>query len=286
MTLHDLHQTFASVWVIDFEYYAPSGELPKPICCVAKELFTNRVERLWLWETESIQPEFLSHGPALLVSFYAPAELLVFEDLGWRFAGQIVDVYAECRNLTNGQPITCGKGLLGYAIHFGISTSILHSEKDSMRELAQRGGPWTTEEQRDLLDYCQSDVETTEQLFRRILPDINLDLACLRGRYQRSVAKMEFAGIPMDTDHLQNIRDRWNDIKRELIRETDRDYDVFEGDTFKVDKFQRYINEHGIPWPLTATGKPCLDDDTFKDTAIAYPQLQSLRELRVSLGQL
>ena len=38
---------FQSVWACDFEYQPKPGELPSPICMVARELKTDRTLRLW-----------------------------------------------------------------------------------------------------------------------------------------------------------------------------------------------------------------------------------------------
>ena len=56
--------------------------------------------------------------------------------------------------------------------------------------------------------------------------------------------------------------------------------------TFKADRFAAYLAAKGIPWPRLPSGALALDDDTFRDMARAYPQLQPLRELRHALGEL
>ena len=64
----------------------------------------------------------------------------------------------------------------------------------------------------------------------------------------------------------------WAGIQDELIAEIDRDYGVFEGRTFKRERWQRWLIAHGIPWPTTETGQLKLDDDTFRSMAKAYPK--------------
>ena len=41
------HNKFSAVWVLDFEFEAPSGSNPKPVCLVACELRTGQTIRLW-----------------------------------------------------------------------------------------------------------------------------------------------------------------------------------------------------------------------------------------------
>ena len=38
---------FREVWAVDFEFAAPDGERPKPICLVARELRMGRLVRQW-----------------------------------------------------------------------------------------------------------------------------------------------------------------------------------------------------------------------------------------------
>ena len=38
--------TFKEVWLVDFEFNAPAGERPSPICMVAREWRTGRTLRL------------------------------------------------------------------------------------------------------------------------------------------------------------------------------------------------------------------------------------------------
>src|SRR5262249_23717100 len=61
---------------------------------------------------------------------------------------------------------------------------------------------------------------------------------------------------------------------------------VYEGRTFKQQRFKNLLVRLGIPWPLTETGQLELQDDTFRQMAKSYPQISPLRELRSSLSEL
>jgi DNA polymerase family A len=82
------------------------------------------------------------------------------------------------------------------------------------------------------------------------------------------------------------IRENWAAIKLGLISAIDADFGVFDGSTFKQDRFLAYLARERIRWPLLPTGKPKLDSDTFRDMAKLYPQVHPLHELRVTLGEL
>src|SRR5262249_23726654 len=151
-----------------------------------------------------------------------------------------LDLYAEFRNLTNGKTLPCGRGLLGALAFFGLE-SIGAQEKESMRELAVRGGPWTEAERSALLDYCESDVVALAQLLPHMAPRLSLPQALLRGRYMKAAARIEHNGIPIDTVTLSVLRVRWSAIQDELIRRIDAPYGVYEGRTFKAERWARWL---------------------------------------------
>jgi hypothetical protein len=218
---------FSQVWLVDFEFHQPEGHRPQPICMVARELHTGRILRVWYDDLGGMStPPFPVSSDALLVAYYASAELGCFIALDWPMPARILDLFAEFRCLTNGLPIPCGNGLLGALIYHGLD-GIAATDKDSMRALAQRGGPYTADEQRDLLDYCQSDVDALARLLPAMCDKIDVPRALLRGRYMAAAAKMEWNGTPVDTDTLEQSRLNWDQIKTRLIREIDKDYAVY-----------------------------------------------------------
>ena len=154
-----------------------------------------------------------------------------------------------------------------------------------------RGGSWTKAERRRILDYCQTDVDCLEPLLERMAGHIRarpagLGQALLRGRYMIAVARMERAGVPIDTGLLGHIRDGWESIKLDLVRAVDKDYGVYDGTTFNTGVFAGWLTGRGIAWPRLDSGQLQLDGDTFRDMSKRYPQLEPLKELRHSLGQL
>ncbi len=274
------------MFLVDFEFSAPPGEPPSPICLVARELRTGQTIRLWEDELSRLEESPYPIGDAtLFVAYYASAELGCHEALGWPVPARVLDLFAEFRNLTNGLPTPCGNGLLGALASFGLD-GIDTAEKDSMRELAIRGGPWTAEERAALLGYCESDVVALARLLPKMLPVIDLERALLRGRYMVAASRIEAVGVPIDTDAYRHLTSEWGRIQDRLIERIDADYGVFEGRTFKVSEFANYLAANGIPWPRLVSGSLALDDSTFREMARSYPGLAPLRELRVSLAQL
>src|SRR5215831_345304 len=100
-------------------------------------------------------------------------------------------------------------------------------EKEEMRALIMRGGPWSAAERRAILEYCESDVDGLARLLPAMSPHIDLPRALLRGRYMAATARIERAGIPIDTIMLARLRRHWSDIQDRLIADIDEDYGVY-----------------------------------------------------------
>ena len=273
---------FKEVWAVDFEYDAKQGENPDPVCLVAWELCSGRKIKVWRDDFGDFPP--YPTGPdALIVAYYASAELGCHLALRWPVPERVLDLFTEFRNLTNGLPTANGAGLLGALAYFGLD-SIGAVEKDDMRALVLRGGPWSSAERVAILDYCESDVAALARLLPAMLPKIDLSCALLRGRYMAAVARMERNGVPIDTTTLDQLKRYWLDIQDRLIAEIDTEYGVYEGRTFKIDRFAGWLVQNNIPWPCLESGRLDLSDDTFREMARAFPAVAPLRELRAALS--
>lgn len=275
---------FREVWAVDFEFTVPPGERPTPICMVARELKSGRTIRLWL---DEFGPEpLLPIGPdVLFVAYLASAELNCFRVLGWPMPARVLDLFVEFRNLTCGYRRPGGSGLLNALAYFGI-VGIDAEEKTYWRDIAIRGGPFTAEERAGLLDYCETDVLALERLLPVMAAHIDLPRALLRGRYMCAVSAMEHAGVPIDVETLGLLQTHWTNIQDDLIAEIDADYQVFDGRTFKADRWEGWLARKGIPWPRLESGRLDLSDDTFREMAKTYPAVSPMRELRSALSSL
>src|SRR5262245_46541903 len=278
---------YREVWLADFEFSAPPGERPTPVCLVAREFRSGRTLRLWQDDLRGRRVPPYPTGPdALFVAYFASAEFGSHLALGSPLPARVLVPFAEFRNLANGLSPPNGFGLLGALTWHGLD-AMDGAEKDSMRELAIRGGPFTAEEREALLAYCETDVLALDKLLQAMLPELDLPraVAC-RGRYMSAVARMESAGIPIDTDTLSRLRDGWESVQDRLIRSVDSRFGVFDGRTFKAERWAGWLARSGVPWPRLESGELALDDDTFREMARSYSDVALMRELRVSLSQL
>jgi DNA polymerase I len=275
---------YTEVVAVDFEFMVTSGNRPIPVCLVAHELRSGRRFRVWQ-DRFGPAPPYATGPDVLFVAYYASAELGCYRVLGWSPPPRILDLFVEFRARTNGLDTPAGNGLLGALMYFGLD-GMGATEKEDMRALILRGGPWNDEERQAIFDYCESDVGALKRLLPAMAPQIDLPRALLRGRYMAAVAAIEHAGTPIDTDTLTLFRERWTDIQDQLITEIDADYGVFDGRTFKAKRFARWLAANNIPWPLLESGHLDLSDDAFRQQARAYPRVSALRELRSSLSDL
>lgn len=277
---------YRAVWCVDFEFRAIPGERPEPVCLVARELRSGRLIRQWLTDRPQAQPPFDVGPDSLFVAYFASAELGCCLALGWPMPIRVLDLYVEFRCLTNGHKPAGGFGLLGALAYFGLDC-LGATEKQEMRELAMRGGPHSSDERVALLDYCQTDVDALPKLLEKTIDRIDLPLSLLRGRYMRAVASMEHRGVPIDVEMLDGFRENWPNIQAGLIARVDPRGEVFDGRTFKQERWANYLVRHDIPWPRLPSGKLALDDETFRQMAKRYPRLiGKWRELRHTLGQM
>lgn len=287
----DYLDLYKDVIALDFEFVAADGERQRPICLVAKSLKKGTQTRLWVAEGAQCP---LPLGPEYLyVGYYASAEWNCFLSLGWDLPTRIIDLYPEYRRMTNGaagHTMRSGYGLLAAAEAFGIAAMDANYKTD-MRELIISGGPWSPEQQNDILEYCAEDVEISGNLFREMWPKIATDQlaltqALLRGRYTVAIAKMEFSGTPVDTELFAGLMLYWPELCLHLIEAVDQDYDIYEGTTFKQAKFESWVAAQAIQWPKTDNGKLKLDEATFRQMSKSHTQVASLHELRVTLAQM
>jgi DNA polymerase-1 len=275
---------FREIVLVDTEFESGIGERPVPVCLVAKELRSGRTFRIFQGEFGAAPP-FATGSGVLFVAYYASAELGCYRALNWPMPERILDLFCEFRDRTNGLPTPAGAGLLGALTYFGLD-GMAAVEKKTMQEAIGRGAWRDRYSPEEILDYCQQDMTALERLLLVMVPKLDLPRALLRGRYMAAAAAMEWHGVPIDTNTLARLREGWFGIQDKLIAAIDAQYHVYEGRSFREDRFQALLARLGIPWPRLDSGRLDLSDDCFRHMAKAYPAISPLRELRSSLADL
>lgn len=161
---------------MDFEFHPAhgrEGNCPVPVCMVARNLTTKQTLRFWQDQLRSLRQAPYPTGPdAITVAYFASAEMNCFLQLGWPLPINLLDLFTEFRNLTNGTSPAQGNGLLGALAYFDLP-AIGGGEKTAMRDLVLSGGPWNKSEQSAILDYCESDVTALANLFPAMVPTMD-----------------------------------------------------------------------------------------------------------------
>ena len=140
---------FRHIVVADFEFEfgghssfdeaGRSGERPRPVCMVAKELRTGQAWRVFRGEF-GLMPPFPIGPDDLFVAYYASAELGCFRSPRWPMPVNVLDLFAEFRARTNGLTTPAGAGLVGALTYFSLD-AIDAQEKEQLRLLILKGGP-------------------------------------------------------------------------------------------------------------------------------------------------
>ena len=255
---------FRKIYGLDFEYFGTDGEKPNIVCMVVQDLRSGDVSRYWQDDLSTMStPHFETGEDIALVTFFAPAEIQSILALSWHIKVSILDLFAEFRCITNGDPRVGKKSLIGALRFFGLD-HLIPDEKDTMRVLILSGGPWRKDQETAILDYCQQDVIALGPLLEAMInrnpwTELQLNQALLRGRYMQAVGFMQHYGIPIDLRLLDSLNANWDAIKTRLITTIDEQYGVYVEGSFKEALFESYLAREGIPWPRLNSGRLALD---------------------------
>ena len=256
---------------------------------------TNRVIRQWCDEFGPLPP-YRIDDDALIIGYMISAELGTHIALGWPKPACMIDPYIEFRHFTNDGAIKGGdreKGFysIGGALAYFGEDGIDAAHKKDMRVRIMQGPPYTNQDRADILDYCENDVDALVRLVPHIVPTIrSLPHAMMRAEFMWPTAQQERRGIPL-SPMLDRLKERWDEMQRELVVEMDREYGVYEFDAdgkphWRKHLFAAYTQRHNMAWPTYADGSLDEREETFRDMVGRYPQIDTLRELRYSLSAL
>jgi hypothetical protein len=305
MTISDaLQLPHREIWAVDTEFYpgpglangGVAGDPITPLCLVALELRSGRLIRLWQDQLGPFPPYRLDNE-SLITGYMLAAEFGFHAAKGWGEPACALDAYVEFRHAVNDGAVRSGdreKGFysIGGALRYFLEDEIDIAHKRDMRERILQGPPFSTQEQRDILDYCEDDVRALARLLPHIVSTLRMPLghAMFRAKFQWVTAQQERRGIPMNGPLLGRMRDRWQDIRLSLVEELDQPFGCFEiingRAHWRKHKFVDYIRRNRLSWPAHANGTIDETDETFREMARKYPHMEPLRELRYALAKL
>ena len=303
-TFHDWRELpFREIWCVDAEYYPGTGTANggvdgdpiTPLCLVAHEMRSGRTVRLWQDEFGRFPPYRL-HADALVVTYMATAELGAHIALGWGQPACVLDAYVEFRHCVNDGAAKAEDREKGFyslpgALRYFCEDELDVTHKRVMRDRILQGPPFTDQERRDIIQYCEDDAQALARLLPHIVPTIrSLPHALFRAKFQWTMAQAERRGVPMDLPTLNHIRHHWNGMRLDLVVEMNRPFGVYEIENgqphWRKANFEVYLRRNGMTWPRNENGALDEDDQTFREMEGKYPHIGPLRELRYSLSKL
>jgi DNA polymerase-1 len=279
----------SKLWFVDFEFRDVKDGTYEVHCGVALNLESRELIEEWQPGETSRIGQLFHDKENVLVAYYASAEILSLVSIGGAIPKEVLDLYVEFKRLTNGKFAKYGKGLLGALKWFGLEV-LDYFEKEEMRELAKRGGPYSHQETRRLIEYCKSDVLALEKLWPKLIgahyDHKEWGQALLRGRYIKALSFVERKGLPIDVDMHSRMNKNWDQIKLEAVKSIESRFDVFEGLSFKYSKFESFVRGEKLAWPRLCSGRFDLKERTFREIETLYPEIRRLREVRSILSKM
>jgi DNA polymerase family A len=296
---------FREIWVVDTEFYpgpglahgGVDGDPITPLCLVAVEMRSGRIIRQWQDELGRTPPYSIG-ADSVVMGYLATAELGTHLALKWKLPANVLDPYLEFRHLTNDGSLQEGKREKGFYSILGALSDfkedhIDSSHKRDMRERIVQGPPYTAEERREILLYCEHDTLALERLVKHIVPTIrSIPHALFRGQVQCAVAHQEHRGIHVDLPKLTRLRTHWDPIRCELVKSHNPGdiYEIVDGvPHWREQKFIEYLIEIGAApyWKRPPSGDSFdKDDKVFRDMCGKFPQIVPVRETRNTLSKL
>ncbi|PWT93554.1 MAG: DNA polymerase I [Proteobacteria bacterium] len=294
---------FEEIWAIDTEFYpgpgfasgGKSGDAATPLCLVALEMRSGRIIRLWQNEFGPFPPYRLDAG-TLIMGYMLSAEFGSHIALGWGCPARALDPYVEFRHHANDGAVKAGDRERGFysldgALRYFHENGVDTAHKKEMRDRILQGPPFNADERTAILSYCEEDVRALAQLAKHIIPTIrSLPHAMMRANFQWAIAQQERRGVPLNAVRLDRIRILWSAIRRALVIEMDAAYGIYEfidGEPhWRKHRFADYVRRQGMIWPAYADGTLDEREQTFREMAGRYPQIENLRELRYSISKL
>ena len=238
-----------------------------------------------------ISPPYPTGPGSLFVAYYASAELGCHLALGWPLPARVLDLYAEFKAADERPAVAVRPRPARRPDVRTGSTASRPARRTTCAiwccaaghgRTPSAGRSWTT---------ASRDVDALAELLPRMAPAI---VGRRHGLATRSCGAATRRRSPAWSTAASRSTSRscarsgatGRTSRRSLVAEVDHDFGVYDGQTFKLDRFAGFLAREGIPWPRLDSGQLALDDDTFREMARTYPRVAPLRELRHAMGQL
>ena len=142
--------------------------------------------------------------------------------------------------------------------------------KTTMRDRILGGPPFSAQERRGILDYCEDDVLRALARLDEA-PSTDHPLAAARHVARKVSVGDGQGGATRDSDEsplLAQTRKRWTDIRTDLVREMDRFgiYETVDGVAhWRKARFAEFIERNRMAWTRLASGAFDESDEVFRE---------------------
>lgn len=293
--LNSLFKTFKNIVVYDYEFrHTPGEKNPTVVCGVYKELKSGIVIRS---TGNGLTTLPYSIRDTLFVGFQLVAEASCMLALDFGLPKFCWDLYIIEKKLFNGAiPNAPGTyTLIKTSERYGIHEVMSEQKKTNFRDLILNNTSYTEQQMTSILDYCQEDVLLTEKLFYKQLnylekddPDISRHITTnvFHSKANAYTAKVEQNGIPIDAKLYLDFQNKFPEIAKNLIDETNVKLDVYEDRKFNHKRFAKLIKRENLQdrWPKTETGRFKTDRKTIRKFAIDNDAISMLHVCQEFVG--
>jgi DNA polymerase I len=294
---------FEEIWAVDYEFYpgpglangGRDGDIPTPLCLCAIEMRSGRVVHQWQDEFGACAPYRLDAG-ALFISYLTTAEFGCHIALNWPQPACSLDAYVEFRHYVNdgaakSEDREKGFYSLGGALLYFCETGIDIAHKKEMRDRILQGPPFSADERAQIQEYNEDDVRGLVRLVHHLAPTIrSLPHVLARCNVTWALAQEERRGVPLDRSRLDPIKAMWDPIRVDLALMGNRDYGVYEfvdgQPHWRRHLFKALVERNGWAWPAYDDGSLDETQETFREMAGRYPEVETLRETKYTLAKL
>jgi DNA polymerase-1 len=274
---------------VDSEFDAKKGRgerpgLPVCICAIDIDQDGRETEHR-LAAPYPARPPWDRGDSFLTVGFALSAEAGSFLNVGWSFPTPAIDLYAEYMVIHNTEMSRDGESkqsvnLIQACQRYGV-TGMDKTYKEDMRSLAYTKTNHTPEEIALLQDYCIEDNRMVMQLYRTILPRIDLLRAPIRGAFMMEIERIRWRGLPIDMPTYR-LTERGapaavSKMRTELNCKLGAEV-YFQG-IFKRGTMFQVMQRNQIPIPIDPkTGKNSCATKLIKSMIETYPLLKEYYE--------
>lgn len=277
---------YAARIIFDTEFHSPNGEPVLNVHCVyAIDDVSGERWDLGPNELKNLSAPPWPTGPDVLhVGYALAAEWDAFRCLGWDIPRtDCIDLFYEfmgyknCKLLAPPPPGVTPGSILNACHKFGV---LVHetAHKDQMRQLCIDHRVLPSEAVAPVREYCQGDVEATQQLFRKMIPVMpRWGQAVNRGRFSEVESSIKTHGVPADVEAVDKLKEGLPRLENKAVqRAVDGGMDLFMPDSNEIsqNKLARFLINKRIPWERTEIGQLKTDRDYLKDIAAARPEFQ------------